>query len=137
VLSILNKVFRISKKISKENGDKYAASGTFGAIFMKNISKENYVHVGRALERVWLTATKLGLAFHPCNGTIYFMDTIREIGGKEFSLAHRSLIKEAYTDIIGGFGNHDEQIAFIFRIGRAQPPTATAKRSEPMIEFVV
>ena len=135
VLTVLNKILGVSKMISKENGQKYAESGTFGAITMKGTSLTDYVEAGRTMQRVWLTATKLGVSMHPCNGTIYFMERILDNGGAEFSNAHKKLIKKSYTDIVESFNVHDAKISFIFRMGYAEKPTAQAKRLKPLISF--
>lgn len=135
VLYFLNKVFSISKMISKENGEKYAKSGSIGAIIMKGSSMEDYVNLGRSMQRVWLTATKLGIAVHPCNGTLYFMERIQDSGGKEFSKKHNTLIIESYKEMIEIFNTQDKKIGFIFRMGRAQTPTAVAKRKSPIVQY--
>ena len=135
ILSLLNRIVGVSKKIAKENGEKYSASGTFGAITMRQGDREAWIQAGRSMERVWLVATSLGLAFHPCNGTIYFMEHIQDNGDKEFSKKHSTLIRSAYEVITNSFGSKDNHIAFIFRIGKADAPSTRAKRLEPMIEF--
>ena len=135
-LSILNSLLGISKKISKENGEKYARSGTFGAFCIQSTTREEYVAVGRSLQRVWLTATKNRLSLHPCNGTIYFMDQIENGGTAEFSETHSTLIHSAYEELHTGFGIEGAKLAFIFRIGKASAPTARSKRLAPSIEFM-
>lgn len=136
LLTLLNRILGVSKMISKENGQKYAQSGTFGAIIMNGKSNEDWVHAGMAIQRIWLTATKLGLSLHPCNGTIYFMEQIQDNGGKEFSKKHSTLIHSAYQDIVTGFDAEGKHIGFIFRIGKAEAPSARAKRIQPEVEFV-
>ncbi|MCF7898320.1 MAG: hypothetical protein K9L31_00005, partial [Candidatus Pacebacteria bacterium] len=136
VLKILNVIPGVSKIISKENGEKYAKSAAFGAIIMEGSTKENYVNTGRSVQRVWLTATKLGIAMHPCNGTIYFLDQITDNGGKEFSIQHHKLIKDSNIKIRNAFNVTDSKISFIFRIGKADEPTARSKRLKPIIKFV-
>lgn len=136
LLKILNKVAGVSKMICKDNGEKYARSGTLIAFTIPHKTKENYVKLGRDIERVWLTATKLGLVAHPCNGTIYFQDKIDEDGGKEFSKKHKHLIGGVYNDIIKGFDIQNGTVAFIFRIGKAESPSAKSYRLHPDIVYV-
>lgn len=135
ILSLLNRVVGVARKISQENGEKYATSGTLGAIVMTSTAKEGWVNAGRSVQRMWLTATKLGLSVHPCNGTIYCMEQINDGGKNNFSEKHSTLITQAYQDIAKGFTISEGTIGFVFRIGYADPPTARALRLAPEIEF--
>ena len=135
-LTVIAKFFPITKMIGKENGQKCATSGTLGAFVMANSTKEDYVNVGRSIQRLWLTATKLDLALQPCNGVIYLMEYICDYRRSAFSKKHLKLLEHACKDIVQGFGNMDGHIAFIFRIGKATPPSAHAKRLKPKIEYL-
>ena len=134
ILSLLNNVISVARKISQENGEKYASSGTLGAIIMAANTKEDWVNVGRSVQRMWLTATKLGLSVHPCNGTIYFMEQINDGGVSNFSEKHSTLITQAYKTITKSFGASTGTSGVVFRIGYADPPTARALRLVPEIE---
>lgn len=135
VLAFLNTFLPISRKISEENALKYAKSGTFGALCITSTTKEEYVAVGRSIQKVWLAATRAGLAFHPCNGTIYFMDCIKNGGENPFSRTHNERIQAAYKELQDGFGSQSDHLAFVFRIGKADPPTSRSMRHAPQIEF--
>lgn len=134
-LSILNKILGVSKMIGKENGEKYAKSGTMGAVTMKGYSPKDYVEAGRSIQRMWLTATQLGLSLHPCNGVYFLVEYINDTGGPEFSKKHVELLEHAYQDVTRGLGSPKEGIAFVFRIGIAAAPSAHAKRLKPVIEY--
>ncbi len=132
LLSLLNKIISISKRIAQENAQKYAQSGTFGAIGVSGKDPVQWVIAGMAVQRVWLTATKLGLAIHPCNGTLYFMEKINDGGEGEFSKKHSTLIRSAYKTIKESFSD-DKHLVFIFRIGKAEAPSARSRRLLPKI----
>lgn len=137
LVAILNTILKISSKISKENGDKYAYGGTMGAILMKGATSLDYVHLGMSMQRVWLTATKLGIAMHPCNGTLYLMSHMEDSGSSDFSRKHEALVRSASADIALVFGlSSSGAISFIFRMGKADAPTAVAGRLHPVIEYV-
>lgn len=129
LLKLFNRFFKVSTMISEDNGKKYARSGTFGAITLSDESNSGYLELGMSLQRVWLAATNLGLAFHPCNGTLYLMKYLHSSGQEEFSLEHKKLIETSYRDIVSSFSTGKE-IAFIFRVGKADASTSTAKRLE-------
>ena len=63
------------------------------------------------------------------------MDQIRDNGGSEFSKKHQTYIKLGYQAIIDGFTLGSRIPAFICRIGKAEVPSAVAKRNKPEIEF--
>jgi nitroreductase len=138
LLTCFNALLKVSMMISKENGEKYAFGGAFGVIMMKKGGTSlEYVHMGMTMQRLWLTATKLGIAMHPCNGTLYLMSTIEEYGDKEFAHKHNNIIREAYNVILNTVAPGEKRIGFIFRMGKADSPTAVAKRLPPVIEYSI
>jgi len=133
VLNVMNKIVGASKMIVKENAEKYAKSGTLGAIIVNGNSSEDFVRAGRAVERVWLAAAKLGLAVHPCTGVLYFNEQVRDGGSANFSKEHLALIDSSYKDIVSVFGAEGKTIPMLWRIGYADPPTARSMRMPPNI----
>lgn len=133
ILRILNKVAGVSKMIVKENAEKYAKSGTLGAVVVNGNTSKDFVNAGRTVQRIWLTATKLGLSIHPCTGVLYFTEQINDGGSSVFSVKHLEMIKHAYKDIISVFGTDGRTIPMLFRIGCANEPTARSMRMKPHI----
>jgi nitroreductase len=137
VLVVMNTLLKVARAISKENGEKYAASGSFGILTMRATAKEDYVHLGMLLERFWLTATRLGIAVHPCNGTLYLMDYIKHTSGECLSMDHKNEIHGAYNTIVSRVNKNDDgHISFIVRLGKADAPTAVATRKTPSIVWI-
>ncbi len=133
LLKTMNTVAHVSKKIAKENADKYASSSALAAIIADGHSPTDYMYAGQTAERVWLTATQHGLAVHPCTGTLFFMEHVRSAGTHAFSAAHQELIRNAYTAIAKAFGAQNKTIPMLFRIGYANPPSARSLRMAPVI----
>jgi hypothetical protein len=113
--------FGISDFISKDMENVYASSSAFGAISIKNLSRENALLSGMVLERIWLAATKDGLAFQPTTAIALLMLPIRDGALSGLSQNH---IEET------------ESIVFVFRLGYADPPKARSKRIQPIIEVL-
>lgn len=128
ILKILNKIVGVSKMIVKENAEKYAKSGTMGILAVSGHSDEDFVNAGRAAERVWITATKLGLSLHPCTGVIYLWERIAAGDTKSFSKEHLKIINNAFNDIVSAFGVKGKTAPMLFRIGFADEPTARSSR---------
>lgn len=133
ILNIFNKLIKVADKIAKENAEKYAKSGTLVAVVVGGNSDSDFVKGGRAMQRVWLKATELGLSAHPCTGTLFFMERIK--GGDEnaFSDKHLKIIENAYYNIINTFEVERKTIPMLFRIGYADSPSARSLRLNPDI----
>lgn len=120
--------FGFAKVAGQANLKNYESSGGLGAIVLAGNSNIDYVNAGRMIQRVWLTATSLGLSIQPVTGTLFFMQNI--IGGSEdkFSADEITLIKDSYAKIKSVFGIDEETVGMIFRIGKGEPPTAVSLR---------
>ncbi len=136
ILKLLNKIGKVSRVIAKENSEKYAKSGALGIITVNGNANKDYVNAGRVAERVWLTATKLGISVHPCTGVLYFMENIRDHNEKEFSLEHQDAIRRAYADIIKTFKVSGKTTPMLFRLGFAEEASAKAMRMNPEIKYL-
>jgi|SRR3989344_8637767 len=136
ILNIANKVLSVSKIVAKENAKTYSASSVLGAISIVGKTSEDFIAVGRILERVWLTATKLGLSFQPVTGVLWFHRRLEDGEENWFSENHKHLIEKAYAKIASIFSIKDNQIiAMMFRVGRSTPPSAKSLRF-PLENFV-
>lgn len=123
------------KVVAKQNGATNASASAIGALMISNIEPIDFVKVGRAIERVWLTATSLGLSFQPLTGVFFFK--LKIFGGEEhiFSPHERSVITNAYQEASSICGAEGKHIAFMFRVGRGDAPSAHAVRF-PLAEVV-
>lgn len=136
VLNIANKIIGASKVVAKENAKNYSASAGFGAVSVNSKRPEDFIAIGRALERAWLTATKIGLSFQPVTGVIWFQRRLENGEGDWFSENHKNLIQDSYRKIFSTFGLKQNQVlAMMFRVGRSAPPSARSLRF-PLDKFV-
>ena len=137
LLKIVNLLFRVSTMISKDNGRKYAQGGGFFILTMKGDTLSDYIRLGIAMEKFWLEATVRSLAVHPCNGTLYLMRYMENGGEQALSRRHAGMIRRAYktiTDLVRE--EKSSTVGFVFRVGKADEPTAVAKRLPPIIEVI-
>jgi hypothetical protein len=72
---------------------------------------------------------------HPITATLFFGQRIKE--GKEEGLTRNSweLMENAFRGIQTTLDVHKENIAFMFRIGRAPAPSARSSKKPPVIVF--
>ncbi len=126
----------ISKMIAKDMEKVHATSAAFGAIVTPSDTPEDFLRAGMLLERLWLTATKLGLSLQPTT-TVHFIGS-RLLDGDSGSLSdtHQQLLRENYASLARMFDIHNpERFGFVFRLGYADPPSAMTTRFEPNVSF--
>jgi len=125
-----------SNFVAKDMERVHTTSAAFGAVVLSSSSAEKQLNVGILLERLWLTATKLGLSLQPTT-TVHFIGA-RVLSGESdgLSLNHQNLLCENYTALTKEFGiNRADKFGFIFRLGYADSPSATTTRFEPEVIF--
>lgn len=131
----LMKKIGFPKLIVAGNAESYASAGAMSAIVTKNNTPADFVNTGRATQRVWLTATKMGLAAHPISGILFLMQRVLVKQTEDLTAEQIQMIKNAYQEISDAFGKPDGYVTFILRIGKAPAPTANCSRLEPVIEI--
>jgi hypothetical protein len=106
-----------------------AAASAVGLVSVAGRSREAYFAGGRAMQRAWLQATALGLAFQPMAPLTYLFARL-EVGDAEgLSAGEASVLRE----LRGRFGAIFPDAAgrgepMLFRFARALPPSARALR---------
>jgi len=106
-----------------------AAASAIGLVSVHGRSREAYFAGGRAMQRVWLQATALGLAFQPMAPLTYLFARAELGDGDGLSPSEASTLRE----LRGRFGAVFPDAAgqgepMLFRLSRAPPPTARALR---------
>ncbi len=132
VVSVLSKL-GLGKKVAAENSKKYLCAGAFAIVTAPTNSARDLVEAGRVAERMWLTATQLGLSVQPMTGLLFLWQKI--LAGKvaELSPRHQEMIREAVSNIRNQFGLTDssDTIVMLFRLGHGEPPSARSGRLAP------
>lgn len=132
VIALFN-IIGFAQLVAKGNAKNYALCGAMGAVVVPHNSPRDFVVAGRIMQRVWLTATRLGLSVQPLTGVLFFMQGIREGQTEKFTETHLSVIREAYQTIYKTFGVEDKIVAMMFRIGLGEKPTAVSLKRPPEV----
>ncbi len=130
---ILNKM-GMANFIAKENAKIYAQCGAFMSFSSKTKLPLDYVTIGRSLQRVWLTATSLGLSVQPVGGAIYLAERLHEDPTFQISARHRAMITAAEHTLHEEFTKEPGLLRMVIRIGEARAPEARSVRQVPVIE---
>jgi len=134
LMRIFNSV-GFNRIVAKQNCSINASAAAIGALMIANIEPLDFVKIGRTTERIWLTATALGLSFQPLAGIPFFKLKIDGGEGELFSQREQKIIADVCSkaaEIVKAGGKH---IAFMFRVGRGDAPSARAIRF-PLEEVV-
>lgn len=135
VVSGLNKI-GFSEFIKKGNQDIYQRSSAMGVLMTAGKSDMDYIRIGRALQRVWLMATKIGLAFQPLTGVLFFMQAIEGGASERFTADQIVQVQKHYKEVQEIFGVDRENMPIMFRIGYGDEPSAKTSRS-PLEKFII
>lgn len=106
-----------------------AAAGAVGLITIRGTDQHAYFRAGRALQRVWLTATRLGLAFQPMSVAPYLFLRLTAGAGAGFTpaeIATLTGLRHRFASIFEPRNGHAE--ALLFRLTHAPPPSTRALR---------
>ena len=132
-------IFGFNKLVAFQNSVVNSKSAAFGALTIGDMSVKSFIEAGMVLERIWLTATKLGLSFQPVTGILFFMHKVRANDTSLFANNQVEYIKSAYKDVLSSFSlSDDDLVVFMFRVGKGGDPTARSARFSPeeVIEYV-
>lgn len=124
-----------NRVVAKQNAATNASTSAIGALMIDHIDPLDFVKVGRTIERLWLTATSLGLSLQPLTGVLFFKLKLDGGEGDGFSSHEQKLITAAYQEASRIFQADEKHIAFMFRVGRGDAPSAHAIRF-PLAEVV-
>jgi len=94
-----------------------------------NIDSKTMITIGRALERIWLTATKYHLSVQPWTIISLYMIRVKFFSGKGFNDHEILEIRNLEKDLRKILNiNKNEIPVFIFRLSKSDPPTAHSLR---------
>ncbi len=98
-------------------------------VLKKPLKPQNLFAAGRALGRVWLHATRLGLSVQPWTVLPFFLIRVDQFGGEGFSLDEQQTLRQLGRDLRAAFGVKERETPmFAFRLFRAGPPTVRSLR---------
>lgn len=91
-------------------------------------TQEMMFYAGRALERIWLEATRRGVWLHPWSVLPFFLARIETFGGVGFTKKEKETIISANEHLGSVFNISPFHPLFVFRISRGQDSSARSLR---------
>lgn len=114
---------------------KYLTSGAMCAVIMPTRSREAFVNAGRLGERLWLTATSLGLQAQPISGVLFLANRLLDGKTASYSETQAELLRSAVAAFKDCFDERDGEVLFVLRIGKGAPQKVRSHRKEPTIDY--
>jgi len=113
----------VGRLVALHSKQSIAASPLAGLLCVESSSPQDVVKGGMALERVWLTATRLGLALQPMTAITLFWLRWKLEGPDAFSQSHQRLLKLVWPEFEACFPGLGEKYwpMMLFRAGYAKP----------------
>ncbi|MFE0100483.1 Rv1355c family protein [Streptomyces sp. NPDC059009] len=124
---------RIGGGASFEEGARklVAASSAIGVLSIPGTAPDAYVQGGRALQRLWLTATSLGLAVQPLSSLLYLFARVERGGGAGLDADESATLRDLRARLTDLVPHHpDEAELLLFRISDAPAPTVRSLRRD-------
>ena len=107
----------------------YRRSAAIALLSVRGDRPEDFVHGGQILERIWLAATRHGLAFQPITGITFLLLRRRWTDGEGLSARHRALLDRVDGEFKRLYPhNAGESPIMLFRLGMAPPPSGRSPR---------
>lgn len=135
IARILNRL-NLPAFIAKENAKIYKQASAFILFTNAEHTPESYIKLGSVLQRVWLTATSLGLSMQPVAGVVYLYQRLVNEPNTSLNSNQSQLVIGAYENIANVFKTPVDSLRMLVRIGQGEPPSARARKQIPTIEII-
>lgn len=121
-------IFSFSRFVPYQSYKLCMDSSAICMLLMEGTGLESFINGGRIFQRVWLTATSLGLSLHPVTGVIFLIQRLHMTDKKDLSVTHQRLLRDLERQIKELFHINDKSMITAFRIGYAEPPSDKSLR---------
>ncbi len=132
VMNMLNHT-GLGKMISLVSYQGITSAAAAALLFVDENKNQDFIYGGRALERIWLTATQKGISFQPMTAITLFWTRWQQEAGKNFSEKHNNLLNNLWTQYSSIFKKVDfskNGHIMLFRIGYADNISCRTRRKD-------
>jgi hypothetical protein len=104
-------------------------SSAVGLIISKELNAETFLNGGSALQRIWIKANQLGIAFQPISATTFMFQRLLNETHSSFNINSKELLYKMYEQNKKLWKLNDNDTAiFMFKLHHADKPTARSLR---------
>lgn len=134
-VQLMNSFQALSKKVTKQAEHQCRSAGIIGLVAVEGVSDNDFIKGGRAMQRVWLEATRQGLQLQPMAGLALLICRVRQGATDELETRHVEMIRDVDKKLSQIFGCGDETMIMLFRAGEGEPPSVESLR-KPLDQVV-
>ncbi len=127
-VQLMNSFQALSKKVTKQAEHQCRSAGIIGLVAVKGESDNDFIKGGRAMQRVWLEATRQGLQLQPLAGLALLIYRVRQGATDELESRHVEMIRDVDKKLRQTFDCGDETMIMLFRAGEGEPPSVESLR---------
>ena len=128
VIELLNKWDK-GDGLKKISSDTIKASSAIGIVTMPEFTSENWIESGRAVQKLWLTASKYNMAFQPVSAPLFFHIKMKYDANHSLSETDCIELTNQYNKLIQIFpGLSKNEGVFLFRLAISEAPTSRSLR---------
>ncbi|MDB5257494.1 MAG: hypothetical protein JWM14_2189 [Chitinophagaceae bacterium] len=128
VIELLNEWHK-GDGLKKISSDTIKASSAIGIISMPEFTSENWIECGRAVQKVWLTASKYNMAFQPISAPLFFHLKMKYDANHSLSETNCIELANHYNKLIDIFPELSKnEGVFLFRLAKSDAPTSRSLR---------
>ena len=129
--SLIEEVMRVEggQGLGKPTRKAITAASALGRITIQGRDPVTHVRGGRVVQRIWIEANRLGIAFQPLTALVYLFARLEHGDGEMLTLAEQKWLvrlRERYLSILPTASTASEMM--LFRLSLAEPPTARSLR---------
>lgn len=105
------------------------SASAVGLLSVASDRPEDWLRAGRAMQRVWLEATRLGLGLQPVGVVLYMWHMLDAPAGAVFTPRERAVLAAQQAELAALFpGSRGRVAAMLFRLARSPRPGARSLR---------
>lgn len=126
--------WKVGRGFEKFSRKVIATSAAIALVRIPGFTRESTLEGGRAVQRLWLAATKAGLAVQPISAPVFMGLHERFDRRGLYSVDERKELSDILNGLRSHFPAHASEPFFLLRLGHAEPPSVRSLR-RPLNEF--
>ena len=127
-----------SRSVARQAAAEVRSSGALGVLTVDSALAENFLQGGRALERLWLSATAANLGFHPAAALAVFMAYAERTDGTLLLPKHQQMAENMQQRFYRLYPHlSGRTLQMVFRVGYSAKPKVRSLRRKvkDVLEF--
>lgn len=129
--------WKTGKAFEKMTHRQLDGAGAIGFLTMPDYSQKSFYDGGRALQRIWLECTRLGIAFQPVSPSTFFFARMLHGAGEELPEWMRAELGELRSLFTQTFSTHNQNgEIFLFRLFKSDNTPVKSLR-KPIDEILI